>query len=381
MVTKAFQSSELYLTKEPTSIKHFQKEIDRPPSTSEAITPVANDNAPQGTSDDTAAARHKPASGHPKKQGQWLWHVLRRFFKRKEGKRDLWTQRVQFHMAITGYVIGLGNAWRFPYVAYLHGGAAFLVSYIILLFLVAIPLFLLELVMGQHVHQDPNGLFLKIAPAFRGLGWSMAFLSFMVLTYHNVILAWSIYFIMDGFRAEVPYYKDQKGYFDEMLGREKGVSYSFDNYGSFNPLMMVCLAGAWAIIWFALAKGVRGSVQLIYCSVLYPYVCLIFLFAVAISLKGASRGMLYYLKPEWSHVVESSCWTDAAAQVFFSLGISLGGNIVFASYNKSNWNCYHGGIFVAMFNACTSFVFGFIVFCILGHMADELGISSREQFV
>ena len=83
-------------------------------------------------------------------------------------ERDEWDNKCSFFLSALGFAVGLGNVWRFPYIAYKYGGGTFLVPYCIMLFTVALPIFFLEFVIGQYTKSGPIKLFGHIAPIFKG---------------------------------------------------------------------------------------------------------------------------------------------------------------------------------------------------------------------
>jgi len=113
----------------------------------------------------------------------------------KTGERGNWAGRFDFILSAVGYAVGLGNVWRFPYLCYENGGASFLFPYIIMLIIAGIPLFFLELSIGQFSSEGPITAW-KMAPAFMGIGYAMVIISAVVSIYYNMIIAYAIYYML-----------------------------------------------------------------------------------------------------------------------------------------------------------------------------------------
>ncbi len=120
-------------------------------------------------------------------------------------ERGKWDSPVEFFLSCLGCVVGLGNVWRFPFLCYRHGGGAFLFAYSIMLAVAGLPLYFLELSMGQYAGMGPNKLFGKIAPAFKGLGYGMIFVCFLVAVYYNQIIAWGLFYTFAGMQDPLPW--------------------------------------------------------------------------------------------------------------------------------------------------------------------------------
>ncbi|XP_071086745.1 sodium- and chloride-dependent glycine transporter 2-like [Haliotis cracherodii] len=113
-------------------------------------------------------------------------------------ERGNWSRKMDFMLSCIGFAVGLGNVWRFPYLCYRNGGATFLIPYLIMLVLAGLPLFYLELALGQFASEGPITVW-KISPAFTGIGFGMLTISGMVCIYYNVIIMYSIYYMFVSF--------------------------------------------------------------------------------------------------------------------------------------------------------------------------------------
>ncbi|KAL3856698.1 hypothetical protein ACJMK2_011422 [Sinanodonta woodiana] len=109
-----------------------------------------------------------------------------------------------------------------------------------------------------------------------------------------------------------------------------------------------------------------------------PYVVLLILLVRGCTLEGASRGIYYYLNPQFDRMLDIGVWVDAAAQIFFSLGPGFGVLLALASYNKSDNNCYRDAIITSAINFGTSILAGFVVFSVLGHMAFKQNMDVKD---
>jgi len=121
-------------------------------------------------------------------------------------ERGGWSNQFEFFLSCVAYAVGIGNVWRFPYLAYKNGGAAFVIPYGIMLLCGGLPLFFMELALGQYVSLGPNVLFGEIAPIFAGVGWAMIMISALTAIHFNIILAWTFFYTFASFNAPLPWH-------------------------------------------------------------------------------------------------------------------------------------------------------------------------------
>jgi len=307
----------------------------------------------------------------------------------KPPERAQWSNQFEFILSTVGYAVGLGNIWRFPYLAYENGGGSFLVPYTIMLFFAGLPLFFMELCLGQYSGQGPTRVFGRLAPAFKGLGYAMLGATAFVSIYYNVIMAWTLFYMFSGFSETLPWsnctaansphcgfdnssVSPAEDYFNYvMLGRDESITWS--NFGPMSWQLVLCLLGSWIVVCLALIKGVQSSGKVVYFTAIFPFIVLIILFIFGLTLEGAADGISYYIKPDFSRLDDVKVWKAAATQIFFSLGPTFGGLITLASYNKFDNNCHRDALLVSFLNCGTSVFAGFVVFSFIGFMANVQG--------
>uniref|UniRef100_A0A182S8C3 Transporter n=1 Tax=Anopheles maculatus TaxID=74869 RepID=A0A182S8C3_9DIPT len=341
-------------------------------------------------------------------------------------KRGSWTGRYDFLLSLLGYSVGLGNVWRFPYLCYSNGGGAFLIPFTVMLVIAGLPLMFMELSLAQYVGLGPAILFKRLAPLSEGIGYGMILVSGMVMLYYNVIIAWTVFYMVVSFEDPLPWrgcqhewatancfsYEEEDNclatngsyHMTSCLSMEQFRSLNatavrtprkppaeefFKNYflqissgieetGMINQRLAICLLAAWVIVFLCLSRGVKSSGKVVYFTALFPYVVLAALFVRGLTLPGAYDGILYYVRPDWDKLRTAQLWGDAAVQIFFALSPAWGGLLTLASYNRFDNNCYRDAIVVAISNILTSFFAGFVIFAIIGFLAHELdtGVDS-----
>ncbi|KAL7836221.1 hypothetical protein AOLI_G00275050 [Acnodon oligacanthus] len=150
------------------------------------------------------------------------------------------------------------------------------------------------------------------------------------------------------------------------------------NVGVIRWQLMLCLFLIFTIVYFSLWKGVKTSGKVVWVTATLPYVVLFILLIRGATLPGAWRGVVFYLQPKWEKLQETSVWVDAAAQIFFSLGPGFGVLLALSSYNPFTNNCYRDAIVTSLVNCLTSFVSGFVIFTVLGYMAEQRHVSVED---
>ncbi|KAH9363689.1 hypothetical protein HPB48_002032 [Haemaphysalis longicornis] len=341
--------------------------------------------------------------------------------RKMEVPRQKWASNVEFLLASTGMSIGLGNIWRFPYVAYSNGGGAFLLPYLIIMTVVGRAMFYMEMLMGQFRSAGATQVF-DCVPMARGVGWAMVYTCFVIALYYNLLLSYSLNFLWYSFKSVLPWTFCDPEWADEncvdsstslastlltdescghracksvnktlyslysgrngtdvntsvvLEGKNGSVLVPWDAYnGSFSNCsdfvvsspeefyenyvlgvssgvhelgkvqtgLAVGLAVSWVAVFFCVFKGVRSS-------------------------------------GKWEKLKLFKTWRAAAVQIFFSISLAQGLNMMLASYNDFNNNIVRDVYIIAATDSFISIFGGIVIFSVLGNMAFQLQVPVPE---
>ncbi|XP_060786821.1 sodium-dependent neutral amino acid transporter SLC6A17 [Neoarius graeffei] len=304
-----------------------------------------------------------------------------------EDGRPAWNSKLQYILAQVGFSVGLGNVWRFPYLCQKNGGGAYLVPYFILLILIGIPLFFLELAVGQRIRRGSIGVWNYVYPRLGGIGVSSLMVCGFVGLYYNVIIGWSIFYFFQSFQFPLPWAdcpirrNGSQAFIEPECEKSSATTYfwyretlnitsTIAESGGLNWRMTLSLLAAWIIVCLAVIKGIQSSGKVMYFSSLFPYVVLFCFLVRGLFLKGAVDGIAHMFTPKLEIMLEPQVWREAATQVFFALGLGFGGVIAFSSYNKRDNNCHFDAVLVSVINFLTSILATLVVFAVLGFKAN-----------
>lgn len=281
--------------------------------------------------------------------------------------RQSWSSKTVFILAAVGSAVGLGNIWRFPYLAAKHGGGAFLVPYLIALVVVGIPLLTLEIGVGQLKQQGVIGSFRKLFPSFGGLGVLALISAFIIVSYYTVVMAWSLIYFFGSF--QLSWSDNPEAYFNQEI---LNISDSIFQLGGINWSIFLALIVVWVLIYFSVWQGTKSLGKILYFTVPLPFILLVFLFLRTVTLKGFLQGWELYLNPVWSAMGDPEVWGAAFSQIFFTLTLAFGVMIAYASYRDSGEDIVKDSWITALLNSAISLFAGFVVFGVLGYMATQV---------
>ncbi len=257
--------------------------------------------------------------------------------------RGQWTSKLGFVLAAAGSAIGLGNIWRFPYVAGESGGAAFVILYLLCIALICLPYLFAELTIGRFSQKNPVGAIKAIRS---GTPWTLVgglgvLTGVFILSYYGVIAGWAFGYIFKGIVSPGT----------EFVAFIATPGVVIPLFALFIALTMLVVIG-----------GVEHGIER-WAKVLMP-VLLVLMFVIiirSVTLPGAGAGLEFYLKPDFSKV-DGSVMLAALGQAFFSLSLGMGAMITYGSYLPKKENILVAGGMVAVFDTMIAILAGFMIF-------------------
>ncbi|WP_094551689.1 sodium-dependent transporter [Petroclostridium xylanilyticum] len=281
------------------------------------------------------------------------------------GKRDQWGTKIGFILAAIGSAIGLGNIWRYPYIAYSNGGGAFLIPYFFALFTAGIPLMILEYSIGHKFRGATPAALARANKKWEWLGWWPSVNSIVILIYYSMILGWALNYVFLAFTRA--WGDDPNKYF---FGQFLGLTDSPWNLGTMQWHILIAMAVIWFANWYICFKGVSDGIEKAN-KVLLPmlFVIMIIIVIRGVTLPGAVQGLETLLHPDWSKVLDFKVWIAAYGQIFFSLSLAMGVMMTYASYLPKKTDIVNSAFFTALANSGFEFLAALGVFSILGYMA------------
>ncbi|KAJ8957366.1 hypothetical protein NQ318_004845 [Aromia moschata] len=326
-----------------------------------------------------------------------------------ENDRATWGNSIEFLMSCIAMSVGLGNIWRFPFIANRNGGGAFLIPYIIVLTVIGRPMYYMEMALGQFSSRGNVKMYEKLSPVLKAIGYGQLIGSTSVATYYCCLMAITLFYFINSFTNDFPWATCQDTWDDYLKSRglqcidatntskdrpDSGLISSSEMYFKREVLKeiddisdgiglpewrLTCLLLlSWFITFLVSIRGVKSSGKASYFLALFPYVIMITLLIRASTLPGAGQGMYYFIETDWSRLLQADVWYAAVTQCFFSLNVGFGSIIMYSSYNSFTQNINRDALVVTTLDTFTSLLSGVTIFGILGNLAYEMGVDPSE---
>lgn len=279
----------------------------------------------------------------------------------KQGRANFGS-KVGAILAAAGSAVGLGNIWRFPYETGNHGGAAFILIYLVCILLMGLPIMIAEFSIGRHSRANTAGAYKVLAPGtpWKGVGYMGVLAGFLILSFYSVVAGWTLEYTL----------QSATGGFGGLHGAKDFTEF-FVSFSSspFRPIlwMVVFLVMTHVIILLGVKKGIEKSAK-----IMMPilFILLLVLAVCAMMLPGAKEGLAFLFKPDFSKVTPG-VFLGAMGQAFFSLSLGLGCLSTYASYFGRDTNLSRTALSVGVIDTFVAIVAGLIIF----PAAFSVGIS------
>jgi len=291
---------------------------------------------------------------------------------------EKFANQVEYWLSCIGFAVGFGNVWRFPYMCYSNGGAVFLIPYLMCLFFIAIPMYLIETAYGQLLDIKLHQRFGAMYQPLWAVSVCQVLVCFATCIYYITLMAWSFSFFFDSFKSPLPWMlegAEEATTIDNLWNADffnkdtLQVSPDISEQGTIVPWLLFCLFCSYIVVYSATWKGLKSTGKFVYVSCLLPYLILTILLIKGLTLEGCGRGFEYLFKPDWSKLWDPQVWKSAANQILFSSGVSYGPLLYYGTARQKEDKLLTASYLIPAINSATSFYAALTIFSFLGHVS------------
>lgn len=282
--------------------------------------------------------------------------------------RGSFSSKIGFILAAAGSAVGLGNIWRFPYLAGTNGGAGFLIIYLICIFTLCFPVMIGEISIGRKAGSDAYGSYKKIGGGVWGyLGIYGILAGILILSYYNVVAGWAFGYFIEIVFGNLLDHNDFGAFFGSYVN-DIGPIFLF----SLGFMVMTAV-----IVSQGIAKGIEAANKIMMPGL---YIILIGLIVYSLTLPNAMAGIDFYLVPKLSDI-NSKTLFYALCQAFFSLSLGMGCLITYGSYVTKDQNIVKSAAIISLADTSVAFLSGLMVFPLVFSLGAEPGQGPKLIFV
>lgn len=274
----------------------------------------------------------------------------------RQSVHGLWSSRLAFILAATGAAVGLGNIWKFPYIMGQNGGGAFVLVYLLCIFLIGIPVMMSEVLIGRRGRQSP-GLSVKTlaieataSKRWAIAGWSGLVASYLILSFYAVIAGWALYYV----------WRTARGDFVGMPAAEVGAQ--FGNFISNPYLLMVFSAAILGFTIYVVARGVHKGLERAVNYLMPSLLVLLLMMALYSGLNGDFlQAVTFMFTPDFSKLTMNGVLL-ALGHAFFSLSLASGAMIIYGAYLPSTVSIGKTTVLIALCDTVVALLAGLAIF-------------------
>lgn len=291
-------------------------------------------------------------------------------------QRETLASRLGFLFLSAGCAIGLGNVWRFPYITGVYGGGAFVLLYLIFLIILGLPVIIMEFAVGRASRQNVAGAFYKLQKTGKKwhiFGYIAIAGNYLLMMFYTTVAGWMLYYFFAMLKG------DLSGLNPEQTGAFFGAMLS-------KPDLMITWMLITVVIGFVVcAGGLRNGVERV-AKIMMSFLFVIMLVLVirSVTLPGASKGIIFYLKPDFNRMMENGFWSAvyaAMGQAFFTLSLGIGAMTIFGSYIEKERSLTGESLSILGLDTLAAFMAGLIIFPASASFGVDAGAGPGLVFV
>ena len=260
----------------------------------------------------------------------------------EQKKRSSFSSRIGFVLAAAGSAVGLGNLWRFPYLAARYGGGIFLLVYLILALTFGFSLMITEIAIGRKTRLSCIGAYKALDKRFGFLGWLAAFVPFIIT-------------FISGNALEAA---DNGGFFSNFIGYDAGsLSSTIFSFNGPTPWFILFVLATTIVVIFGVEKGIEKASR-----IMMPILAIlaVVIAIYSLTIPGALHGLKYYILPDFSQFSVSTV-LGAMGQMFYSMSLAMGIMITYGSYMQKENLLEHSVTQIEIFDTLFAFVAGLMI--------------------
>jgi NSS family neurotransmitter:Na+ symporter len=263
--------------------------------------------------------------------------------------------RIGFILAAAGSAVGLGNIWKFPYIAGEYGGGAFVLVYLITVLLIGFSIMIAEMLIGYLGRRDGVTSFENLAPRHSGMwkyGGFQGLAGLFIMIFYSVVIGWIFHYIVTSITSLPATVKEAEITFNTMLHTD-----------IFTQLFYHTLAFIW--ITYVLTRGIKGGIEKMN-MLLMPTLMMILLgmFAYAVSLDTFGQAVDFMFKADWSKI-DSDAFVTAVGHAFFTLSLGMGAIMTYSASMEKGSNLVSNAFWVVVLDTTIAIVAGLMLFTFL----------------
>ena len=270
-----------------------------------------------------------------------------------EQTREKWGSKVGFVLAAAGSAIGLGNIWKFPYIAGENGGASFVLVYLICIAVIGLPVLIAEILIGRTTQRNPVGAFYKLSKSkfWASLGGMGVVAGFLILSFYAIIAGWSIGYIIESINGNFFLWPDPTASAEHFNSLVSNVYWTMGYFAFFMILTIV-------IVFAGVQRGIERASK-----IMMPvlFILLVVLMIRGLTLPGAGKGVEFLWNPDWSKITASTILL-ALGHAFFTLSLGMGAMLTYGSYMSEEDNVPSAAFQIVVLDTLVALIAGMAIF-------------------